>query len=101
MFEMGMEGLEPTRLAAHDSKSCASASSATSPANGDYTTGKRFAKQAFENDERGTMNGERGTRKRPFPPLPHYPFHNSTIQPLIISHGRYHRQSWHGLKARP
>ncbi len=28
---MGMEGLEPTRLAAHDSKSCASASSATSP----------------------------------------------------------------------
>jgi len=47
------------------------------------------------------MNGERGTRKRPFPPLPHYPFHNSTIQPLIISHGRYHRQSWHGLKARP
>ena len=45
MFEMGMEGLEPTRLAAHDSKSCASASSATSPANADYTTGERFAKQ--------------------------------------------------------
>ncbi len=45
--KVGMVGLEPTRLAAHDSKSCASANSATSPQSCNYTVGFFFAKIEF------------------------------------------------------
>jgi hypothetical protein len=35
--KVGKEGVEPSRLAAHDPKSCLSASSSTSPRNADYS----------------------------------------------------------------
>lgn len=38
MFQVGTRGLEPPRRKAHDPKSCASASSATSPRRLDYNT---------------------------------------------------------------
>ena len=44
---MGKEGFEPSRLAAHDSKSCLSANSSTSPKRTNYMSLKNIRQQNY------------------------------------------------------
>ena len=46
---MGKEGFEPSRLSAHDSKSCLSANSSTSPKRTNYMSLKNIRQQNCRN----------------------------------------------------
>ena len=68
---VGKEGLEPSRLAAHDPKSCSSASSDTSPTDTCYTTDYTLFAPAVHTSARGFRSIDRhGRHARIANPLP-------------------------------
>ena len=76
---VGKEGLEPSRLAAHDPKSCSSASSDTSPADTCYTTDYTLFAPAVHTSARGFRSIDRhGRHAHIANPLP-------TILPIHIA----------------
>ena len=85
---VGKEGLEPSRLAAHDPKSCSSASSDTSPADTCYTTDYTLFAPAVHTSARGFRLIDRhGRHAHIANPLP-------TILPIHIAsppHSRHPR----------
>ena len=92
---VGKEGLEPSRLAAHDPKSCSSASSDTSPTDTCYTTDYTLFAPAVHTSARGFRLIDRhGRHAHIANPLP-------TILPIHIAslphshHSRTHSRHSH------